>query len=107
MAASPRSNGDICSSESVGDGVRVDSKPFGDVGQRQPARIHVGGLSEDAVVPGGLFVMARDPMAVEVGGDRGAVDAEVYSRLADGGASFVGRDQVVDVSGGEASLGRV
>ncbi len=47
--------------------------------------------------------MPRDLMAVEVSRDRGAVDAEVGSELADRGAGFIGRDQFVDVSGGEAS----
>ena len=46
-------------------------------------------------------------MAVEVAGDCGAVDAEVCSELADGGAVSVGRNEFVDVVGGEASLGGV
>ena len=40
-------------------------------------------------------------------GDRGAMDAELDGELADGGAGLVGRNEVVDVGGGEASLGRV
>jgi hypothetical protein len=52
-------------------------------------------------------VVARDLVAVEVGGDGGAVDAVVGWELAEGGAGLVGRDEVVDCGGGEASLGRV
>jgi hypothetical protein len=37
----------------------------------------------------------------------GAVDAELGGELADGGAGLIHRDQIVDVGGGEASLGRV
>ena len=51
--------------------------------------------------------MARDTQAVEVGGDGGSMDAEIDGELADGGAGLIRRDQVVDVGGGEASLGRV
>jgi hypothetical protein len=51
--------------------------------------------------------MARDTVSVEVFGDGGAVDAVVGSQLADRGACLIGSDQVVDVGGGEASLGRV
>ena len=46
-------------------------------------------------------------MAVEVAGHGGSVDAEVDGELADGGAGPVGLNEVVDVGGGEASLGRV
>jgi hypothetical protein len=46
-------------------------------------------------------------VAVEVAGNGGAVDAELDSESAHGGAGPVGSDQVIDVVGGEASLGRV
>ena len=46
-------------------------------------------------------------MAVEVADDGGAVDVELDGELADGGASLVGLNEVVDVGGGEAALGRV
>jgi hypothetical protein len=51
--------------------------------------------------------VARDLVAVEVGGDRGPVDAELGSEMPDRGAGSVGRDEVVDIGGGEPSLGRV
>ena len=44
---------------------------------------------------------------VEVAGGGGSVDAELGGELAEGGAGLIRRDQVVDVGGGEASLGRV
>jgi hypothetical protein len=46
-------------------------------------------------------------VAVEVAGHGGAVDVELDGELADGGASLVGLNEVVDVGGGEAALGRV
>jgi hypothetical protein len=46
-------------------------------------------------------------VAVEVAGDGGAVDAELNGELADGGACLAGLNEVVDVGGGEAALGRV
>ena len=55
----------------------------------------------------GLFAVARDTLAVEVGGDGGAMDAELGGELVDGGACSVGIKKVVEVGGGEASLGRV
>ena len=51
--------------------------------------------------------MPRDLMAVEVSRDRGAVDAELGSELVDGGACSVGIKEVVELGGGETSLGRV
>jgi hypothetical protein len=104
---SSRPHGDSRSSESVGDGLRVDSESVGDVGQRQSGRVQLGGFLEGLIVPDGLFVVAWDAAAVEVGGHGGAVDVELRGELADGGADLVGRDEVVDVGGGEASLRRV
>lgn len=46
-------------------------------------------------------------MAVEVAGDGGSVDAELHGELGDGGARSVGIKKVVEIGGGEASLGRV
>ena len=51
--------------------------------------------------------MSWDVVVVEVGGDGGAVDAVADGELVDGGAGLVGGDEVVDVGGGEASLGGV
>jgi hypothetical protein len=51
--------------------------------------------------------VARYTFAVEVFADGGAMDAEVGSELVDRGAVLVGRDEVVDLGGGEASLWRV
>ena len=51
--------------------------------------------------------MAWDAVAVEVAADGGSVDAELDGELADGGTGLVGLNKVVDVGGGEASLGRV
>ncbi|WP_394935558.1 hypothetical protein [uncultured Ilumatobacter sp.] len=55
----------------------------------------------------GLFTVARDAVAVEVAGDGGSVDAELHGELGDGGARSVGIKKVVEIGGGEASLGRV
>ena len=68
---------------------------------RRRHQIVDGGVASRRVQspPGGLFVMPRDLMAVEVSRDRGAVDAEVGSELVDRGAGFIGRDLFVDVSG--------
>ena len=70
-------------------------------------RVELGRLGEDLFVSCRLFAMARDTAAVQVAGDGGSVDAEVDGELADGRAFLVGLDEVVDVGGGEASLGRV
>jgi hypothetical protein len=51
--------------------------------------------------------VARDAVAVEVAGDGGSVDAELHGELADGGARSVGIKKVVEIGGGETSLGRV
>ena len=45
-------------------------------------------------------------MAVEVGGDCGAMDAEVGGNLADRGAALVSRYEVVD-GGGHAEISRL
>ena len=80
---------------------------MGDVGQRRSGRVELGCLLEDDGVPCRLFAVARDTVAVEVAGDGGSVDAEVDGELADGGAGLLGLNEVVDVGGGEASLGWV
>lgn len=105
--ASSGSHGDSRSPESVGDGLRVDPELIGDVDQGQPGRVQPGCLLEGVDVPGGLFAVAGGAVAVEVGGDGGAVDAEVGSELADRGACLVGHDEFVDVGTGEAPLGGV
>ena len=105
--ASSGTRSDACASEAGGDGLRVDFELVGDVSQRQSGRVELGCLTEDVVVPCGPFALARDTVAVEVAGDGGSVDAELDGELADGGAGLVGRDEVVDVGGGEASLGTV
>ena len=64
-------------------------------------------MLEVAVVPFGPVVVARHTVAVEVGGDGRAVDAELGSQPADRGAGTLSRDEVVDGGGGEALLGRV
>jgi hypothetical protein len=51
--------------------------------------------------------VARDTVAVEVACHGGAVDAELDGELVDGGAGPVCLNEVVDVGGGQASLGRV
>jgi len=89
------------------DGLCVDPKLVGDVGQRQSGHIELGCVVEGVVVPGGLFALARHIVSVEVGGDGGAMDSEVGGQLADGGAGSVVGDEVVDVAGGETSLGGV
>ena len=61
----------------------------------------------NGVVPCGPFALARDTVPVEVAGHGGSVDAELDGELADGGAGWVGLDEVADVGGGEASLRRV
>ena len=103
----PGSHGDAGASETVGDGLCVDPELVGDAAQRQSARVELGCLGEDLVVPRRLFAVARDAVAVEVAGDGGSVDAELHGELADGGACSVDLKNVVDVGGGEASLGRV
>jgi hypothetical protein len=94
-------------SESVRNRLSVDSELAGNVGQRHSGRIQLRRFLEGSVVPSRVLPVARDPVAVEVPCDRGAVDAVVGGQLAAGGAYLVGRDEVVDVGGGEASLGRV
>ena len=101
------SHGDPCASETVGDGLWVDPELVGDVGQRRSGRVQLGGFPEDVVAPSRLFAVARDTVAVEVAGDGRSVDAELDGELADGGPGPVCVDEVVDVGGGEASLGRV
>jgi len=105
--ASSGSHDDAGASEAVGDGLCVDPELVGDVGQRQSGRIHLGGFPEDVVVPYGQFAVARDTVAVEVAGDGPSVDAELDGELVDGGTRSVGIEKVVDVGGGETSLGRV
>jgi hypothetical protein len=51
--------------------------------------------------------VARDTVAVEVAGDGRSVDAELDGELVDGDAALVGIKKVVEVGGGETSLGRV
>ena len=80
---------------------------MGDLGQRQSGRVELGCLLEGLVVPCRLFAVARDTVAVEVAGDGGAIDVELDGELVDGGAGLVCVDEVVDVGGGEAPLGRV
>ena len=46
-------------------------------------------------------------MAVQVGSNGRAMDAETSRQLADARTRSVGVNEVVDVGGGEASLGRV
>jgi len=48
-----------------------------------------------------------DSRSSEAVGDGGAVDPELGGESADRGAALIGSDEVVDVGGGEASLGRV
>ena len=102
-----RTNRDSGAVESVGDGLCVDSELVGDVGQRPTGRVELGCSGEDLVVPCRLFAVARDAVAVEVAGHGGSVDAELDGELVDGGASLVGANEVVEVGGGETSLGRV
>jgi hypothetical protein len=85
----------------------VDPELVGDVGQGQSGRVELGCSLEVPVAPRLLFAVARDTVAVEVSRHGGSVDAEVDGELADGGAGLVGRNEVVDVDGGEASQGRV
>ena len=94
-------------SEAVGNGLCVDPELIGDVCQRPSGRVDLGCLVEDLDVPRPLLVVASDTVTVEVAGHGGAVDAELGGELADGGAGLRRRDQVVDVGGGEASLGSV
>lgn len=107
LRAASRPDRDDGPAEAVGNGLRVDPEAVGDGGQRQSGCVEVGCLPEDLVVPCRLFAVARDAVAVEVAGDRGSMDAELHGELADGGACLVGLNEVVDVGGGEASLGRV
>ena len=76
-------------------------------GQRESGCVEIRGVSEDLVVPCRLFAVPRDAVAVEVGGDRGSVDAEFDGEFVDRGASPIGVNESVDAGGGEASLGRV
>ena len=96
--------------EAIGDGLRgwrVDPEPGGDIGERKPGGVQLGRMREGVVVPGRSFLVSWNVVAVEVGGDGGAMDAVQGGELADGGAGSVGGDEVVDVGGGEASLGGV
>lgn len=107
VPASPLSHGVARASEAVGDGLCVDPEPVGNFGQRRSGRVELGRSCEVLVVPCRLFTMAWNTVAVEVAGNGGAVDTELGRELADRGASSIGLDEVVDVGGGEASLGRV
>ena len=93
--------------EPVGDGLWADAVPGRDDSERESGCVQLGRFVEGVVVPGALFVVARYLVTIKVSGDGGAMDADVSGQLADGGAGAVGGDQVVDVAGGEASLGGV
>lgn len=103
----PGSHGDACASESVRNGLSVDTELVGDRCERGSGRIELGCLREDLVVSCGLLTVARDTVPVKVAGDGRSVDAELVGELADGGAGLVCLDEVVEIGGGEASLGRV
>jgi len=107
VPASSASHGDACAPEAVGDGLRVDPEPIGNIGQRQSGCVQLSGLAQRIVVPDGRFATTRDTLAVEMGRDRGPVDAELDGEFVDGGASSIGLNESVDAGGGEASLGRV
>jgi hypothetical protein len=79
----------------------------GDAGKRQSCCIKLGRFLEVVVVPCGLLAVAGDALAVEVVGDGGPVDVVFEREFAHGGAGSVGLNEVVDVGGGKASLGRV
>ena len=100
------SDEDPCSSESVRDSLCVDPELVGDVGERRSGCIQLRRFVEDLVVPCSPFAVGGT-VAVEVAGDGGSMDAELDGEVADGGAALVGLDEVVDVGGGEASLGWV
>jgi len=101
------SHGDACATEPVRNGLCVDPELVGDVGQRHSGRVELYCLREGRVVPCRLFAVARDTVAVEVAGDGRSVDAELDGELVDGDAALVGIKKVVEVGGGETSLGRV
>ena len=107
LRAASRPGRDDGPAEAVGNGLRVDPEAVGDGGQRQSGGVQLRRFVEGLVVPCGLFAVAWDAVAVEVAADGGSVDAELDGKLADGGAGLVGLNKVVDVGGGEASLGRV
>ena len=79
--ASPRSHGDTCASEAVGDGLCVDPELLADVGKRSSGCELLCRFLESPVAPCRLF--------------------------ADGGACLAGLNEIDDGGGGEASLGRV
>ena len=94
----------------VGSGWRrlcVDPELLADVGKRSSGYVQLRRFLEGPVVPCRLFAVARDTVAVEVVGHGGSVDAELDGKSADGGTGLIGRKEVIDVGGGEASLGRV
>ena len=98
---------DACSSESVRNGLCVHSEMAGDLGKRRSGYMQLRRGVEDLVVPCGLLAVARDTVAVKVAGHGGSVDAELDAEFLDGDAGPAGINEVVDVGGGEASLGRV
>jgi hypothetical protein len=99
MASRVGSDRDAGAAEALGDRLSVDVVPGGYVGEREPSSVEGGGLVEGVVSPGGLLVVARDLVAVEVGGDGGPMEPVPVGEFVDRCGGAVGGDEVVDVVG--------
>jgi hypothetical protein len=97
-------NGDSGSAESIGDGLWVDAVSGRDGGERKPAGVQVGRVSEDLAGPFSLRVVALNVLAVERCRNGGTMDTAPIGELIDHCARAVGGDELVDIGGREASL---